>query len=194
MTAVVKTARAADHAKPLEDESRLVHEAQAGDAESFARLYDAYMERVYRFIYFRVSDDQTAEDITSQVFLRAWEHLSRYRLDGSFLAWLYTIARNAVIDHYRTRKPVVSIEEAIPLATDGPTLDDQAELHFEAETVRFAMQVLTEEQQQVISLKFIAGFSTEEIARKMGKRAGAIRALQMRALHALAKELETERS
>src|SRR3990172_3766788 len=105
MTPVNSDGRAA-RVRPLADEKHFVHQAKSGDADAFARLYDAYVERVYRYIFFRVADDQTAEDLTSLVFLRVWEHLSRYRLDGSFLAWLYTIARNAVIDHYRTRKEV----------------------------------------------------------------------------------------
>ncbi len=179
-------------AKSLIDEKELVHQAKAGDAEAFARLYDAYVSRVYRYIYYRVSDDLTAEDLTSQVFLRSWEHLARYRQDGSFLAWLYTIARNAVIDHYRTRKEVVSLDDELPIASDGPTMDEHVELQFETHSMRRAMQQLTVDQQQVITLKFIAGYSTEEIAHRMGKRTGAVRALQMRALQALAKEIKIE--
>jgi len=101
--------------QPLPQERQLVSEAKAGDSKAFGILYDAYVERIYRFVFFRVADEQTAEDITAQVFLRAWEKLGRYRIGNSpFLAWLYTIARNAVIDHYRTRKTVVSLEEALP--------------------------------------------------------------------------------
>jgi len=182
--------------RPLEqavdNESSLVRRAKAGNAEAFAELYDAYMERVYRYVYYRVSDRQTAEDITSQVFLRAWEHIRKYRLDGSFLAWLYTIARNAVIDNYRTRKPVVSLDDAVPVASKAAPPDEVAELRVESESVKQAMRNLTDEQHHVLTLKFIGGYSTEEIARQMEKRPGAIRALQMRALQSLAKHLEIE--
>ncbi len=178
--------------KALSEEKELVHKAKAGDQDAFTRLYDAYVSQVYRYIYYRVTDEQTAEDLTSQVFLRSWEHLARYRLDGSFLAWLYTIARNAVIDRYRTRKEVVSLDDGLPLASEGPTLDEQIETQFENRKLRNAMQELTVDQQEVVTLKFIAGYSTDEIARKMGKRAGAVRALQMRALQALARELKIE--
>ena len=191
MDVIRKSARISPQKKPV-NEKDLVHRAKAGDPEAFTALYDAYMSQVYRYVFFRVADDQTAEDITSQVFLRAWEHLKRYRQDGSFLAWLYTIARNAVIDHYRTRKEVVPLNDALPLPVEGPTLQERVELKVETEHVRRAMLRLTSVQKEVLSLKFIAGFSTEEIARHLGKREGAVRALQMRALRALAKELKLE--
>lgn len=190
----MKASEAAHSDPPLLEEARLVREAQSGDADSFARLYDAYFERVYRYIYFRVSDDQTAEDITSQVFLKAWENLSRYRPSGHFLAWLYTIARNQVIDHYRTRKETVPLDEVGNLSAGSQAVDEQVQLRFELQAMRDALQFLTEDQQQVLILKFIAGLDTHEIAKQMKKGEGAIRALQMRALQALAKYLETEKS
>jgi RNA polymerase sigma-70 factor (ECF subfamily) len=178
----------------LPEEAELVRLAKSGDSDAFARLYDGYIERIYRYIFFRVADEETAEDLTSQVFYKAWEHLPRYKPSGApFLAWLYTIARNAVIDHYRTRKETVALEEAIPLADDGPDPEDQVEFHFESQALRVALHSLTSDQEQVLVLKFIAGMTTEEISRQLGKRAGAIRALQMRALQALARKLEEEK-
>jgi RNA polymerase sigma-70 factor (ECF subfamily) len=176
------------------DEARLVQLARGGDADAFARLYDACFERVYRYIYFRVSDDQTAEDLTSQVFLKAWEHLDRYKPGSSpFLAWLYTIARNQVIDHYRTRKESVSLDDVVSLPANGRAVDEQVEMRFELKSMRDALKYLTEEQQEVLVLRFIADLTTEEIARMMGKQAGAIRALQMRGLHTLSKYLDKEK-
>lgn len=180
---------------PLPDEKRLVRQAMSGDSEAFAQLYDAYVERVYRYVYFRVSDDSLAEDLTSQVFLKAWEHLGGYKPGSSpFLAWLYTIARNQVIDHYRTRKESVPLEKAIALPSDGQSVGEQVEMRFELQALRDALQFLTEEQQQVLVLRFIAGMETREIAQMMKKAEGAVRALQMRALQALAKYLESERT
>lgn len=167
--------------------------AQDGDSEAFAQLYDECVERIYRYIYFRVTDEQTAEDLTSQVFYKAWENLDRCKSTGApFIAWLYTIARNAVIDHYRTRKNTVALEEAVTLASDSPDPEDQIELQFETESLRLALDELTPEQRQVVVLKFISGMSTEEIAKHLGKRAGAVRALQMRALQALAGLMQEE--
>jgi RNA polymerase sigma-70 factor (ECF subfamily) len=166
----------------------------SGDSEAFAQLYDAYVERVYRYIYFRVSNDSLAEDLTSQVFLKAWEHLGTYQPGSSpFLAWLYTIARNQVIDHYRTQKESVPLEQAMAIPSEGRTVSEQVEIRFELQAMRDALQFLTEEQQQVLILKFIAGMETREIAQMMKKAEGAVRALQMRALQTLAKFMEPER-
>lgn len=185
----------ASQPSPLPEEGRLVRQAKSGDSESFAQLYDAYVERVYRYVYFRVSDDAEAEDLTSQVFLKAWEHLNKFQPGSSpFLAWLYTIARNQVIDHYRTHIETVPLEKAAAVASRVNAVDEQVELRFELQAMRDALQFLTEEQKQVLILKFIAGLETREIARLMKKAEGAIRALQMRALQALAKYLKPERT
>ena len=176
--------------EPLPDEARLVEQARSGNAEAFGQIYDGCVDRVYRFVYFRVSDEPTAEDLTSQVFLKAWQNLGRYRPTGPILAWLYAIARNTVIDHYRTFKQTVSLDEAAPIAAEDGRLDELVEFQFEMQSLQESMQYLTEEQQEVLILKFIAEFDTDQIARKMGKSEGAIRALQMRALQALAKSNE----
>jgi RNA polymerase sigma-70 factor (ECF subfamily) len=174
-----------------DSQRRLVQLAKNGDANAFGLLYDGYIERIYRYIYFRVTDDETAEDLTSQVFSKAWENLDRYKPSGApFIAWLYTIARNAVIDHFRTRKETVALDEVASLSSAGPSPDEVVELHFETEALRDALQSLTDEQQQVVVLKFIAGMTTDEIAKQLGKRPSAIRALQMRGLQALARQME----
>ena len=182
---------AANHI-PLEDERRLVEQAKSGDGEAFSELYEAYFERVYRFIFFRVTDREAAEDLASQVFLKAWENLGRYHPRGPFLAWLYAIARNTVIDNYRTRKQTVSLDEAAPVAAQDEKLDDHIQFEFEIQSLQAAMQQLTQEQQEVITLRFIAEYDTTQIAKHMGKSEGAIRALQMRALQALARVMKND--
>ena len=182
-------------AKPLEpfsNEKRLVEQAKSGDAEAFGKLYDAYVDRVYRYIFFRVSDVPTAEDITSQVFLKAWQNLGRYQPKGPILAWFYAIARNTVIDHYRTYKQTVSLDAAAPLASKDDKLDDWVESKSDMNKVQESLQYLTEEQREVIVLKFIAEFDTGQIAGRMGKSEGAVRALQMRALQTLSKVMKKE--
>jgi RNA polymerase sigma-70 factor (ECF subfamily) len=187
----VNTTLLSQASQPVPNERWLVRQAKSGDSQAFASIYDAYVERVYRYIYFRITDDATAEDLTSQVFLKAWENLHRYESSGTpYLAWLYTIARNLVIDHYRTQKNTVSIDDAIHLAAQGPSLDDEVQGRFEIQEMRDALQFLTDEQQQVLILRFISGLSTEHVAEIMNKRQGAIRALQMRALQNLSKRLE----
>jgi len=177
---------------PLTNERQLVLQAQAGNSEAFGQLYDAYMERIYRFVYFRVEDQQTAEDITSQVFLKAWSNLDRFQFSRTpYLAWLYTIAHNAVIDHYRTRKVTTALDDVQLSQPDhSEAVENDIDLTVEMRSVKSALQTLTDDQQRVLTLKFIEGMSNNEIARHLGKREGAIRALQMRGLQALAKQLE----
>ena len=176
---------------PLADERQLVLQAQDGDAEAFGRIYDGYVERIYRFVFFRVDDQQTAEDITSQVFLKAWSNLDRFEFTRTpYIAWLYTIAHNTVIDHYRTRKVTTALEDVqLSQPDDAEAVENQIDLTVEMKTIKAAMQSLTDDQQQVLHLRFIEGMSNTEIARQLGKREGAIRALQMRGLQALAKQL-----
>jgi RNA polymerase sigma-70 factor (ECF subfamily) len=185
----VRDSVSSTHSKnPLPDERRLVQEAKAGNPEAFAQLYDAYVDRIYRYIYFRVSDDSLTEDLTSQVFLKAWEYLDRYQAGSSpYLAWLYTIARNLVIDHYRTKRETVNLDEIVHITGNEPTPDEEVQNRFEIEEMHDALQFLTDEQQQVLILRFISGLSTENVAEIMEKREGAIRALQMRALQTLSK-------
>ena len=169
-----------------------MRKSQAGDPDAFARLYDLTLDRVYRYVYFRVTDVHNAEDITSQVFLKAWENINQYRLGSSpFIAWLYRIARNMVIDQYRTTHDTSELDDEMP-DVSGPAGDLGAnfEQKVEADRLRRAMRQLTEEQQQVLSMKFFDGMSTQEIAKQMDRQQGAVRALQMRALQALAKALE----
>ncbi len=164
----------------------LVQKAQRGSKEAFGKLYELYVEKIYRYIFFRVNQDKhTAEDITEVVFIRAWEKLHMFR-KGSFQAWLYTIARNAVIDHYRSDKPTAMLHENIAEETDH---EEKVFLSIEVEKVMKSMQKLTEEQQEIITLKFINDMSNKEIAKILKKKEDAIRALQYRALQALREEL-----
>lgn len=191
MVNTVKFREASPANLPIPEEGHLVHQAQSGDPEAFAQLYDAYLQRVYRYVFFRVSDEQTAEDLCSMVFLKAWESLERYQMNGSpFVAWLYTIAHNLVIDHYRGRKDSVGLDDIVPLASADEPLDDQVAITFDLQTMRDVLQILNEEQQQVLTLRFLAELSTEHIAKIMGKREGAVRALQMRALQMMAKHMQ----
>ena len=191
----VRNTRATHADSPLSEEACLVDQAKAGDAEAFAKLYDAYVERVSRYIYFRISDDSDMEDLVSQVFLKAWENLDRYKMGSSpFIAWLYTIARNLVIDHYRTKKDTLSLEEALILPSDLDAPDEQAQMHFDLEAMRDGLQALSKDQQQVLVLKYIIGLPNENIAKVMNKQEGTIRGLQMRGLQTLAKYMrEKER-
>lgn len=185
---MIDSAGAAQLPESASQESELIRQATSGDANAFARLYDAYVDEVYRFVLHRVGNKQTAEDLTSQVFLKAWDNLGRYTMRGlPFGAWLFRIARNTVIDHYRTYKDVLPLEaEAMTKPDPKANVAKEVERRLEREWLQTVLQHLTEDQREVLTLKFINGLKTGEVAKIMGKRQGAIRALQMRALQALA--------
>jgi len=174
---------------PATDELELISLSQQGDTEAFARLYACYVERITRYVYFRVTDHQLAEDITSRIFIKMLEKLKTYQAGQSpVIAWLYRMAHNAVIDHYRLKRTFISLEDVNQAEVrheDG--IDEKLDLQVKSQQLRAALQVLTEEQQRVLILRFIDGLSTREIARQLGKQQGAVRGLQMRALQKLAR-------
>ncbi|MBI4505466.1 MAG: sigma-70 family RNA polymerase sigma factor [Chloroflexi bacterium] len=162
----------------------LVRRAIVGDASAFGALYDRYLERVYRYVYYRVGSVEEAEDLSEEIFLKAWEAIGRYREQGvPFSAWLMRLAHNHVIDHFRTRRVTAPLAETLPARTPDP--EHAAERRLAAQAVLCAMQDLTSEQQQVLILRFIEEFDHSEIAAIMGKNEGAVRALQFRGLSAL---------
>ena len=176
--------------RPIKNEleKELVQRACKGDADAFGQLYELSLDRVYRYIYFRVSDDETAEDLTSKVFLKAWEHLPRYKSGGApFIAWLYTISRNTVIDHYRLNRQNADLDEARDLPADDPLPEAESERRTASQRLREALWQLTREQRDVLTMKTLEGLSTDEIAARLRKSPGAVRAVQMRGLQALAK-------
>ncbi len=164
--------------------------SQKATPESFSEIYALYTNKIYRYIFFRVGDEKTAEDLTSQVFMKAWERIDHYRPgEAQFVTWLYTIAHNTIIDHYRTKKETVALETSVSVPSDGLSPEEESEWHQERELLHQAIQKLTIEQQNVVILKYINGMSTEEIATYLGKKTGTIRALQMRALQSLCRQM-----
>jgi RNA polymerase sigma-70 factor (ECF subfamily) len=169
----------------LEEES-LVRRAQAKDAEAFVWLYEAYFDKVYRYVAVRIGNALEAEDITQDVFLKALNSISSYRWQGvPFLAWLYRIARNKLIDRYRKKPAVPDIPlDGIHLTEEGDPVE-MAEIRTEIERVMRAAKKLTEAQQEVIALRFIADLSIADVAQAMSRSQGAVKALQHSALEAL---------
>ncbi|HEY7625339.1 MAG TPA: sigma-70 family RNA polymerase sigma factor [Candidatus Limnocylindria bacterium] len=170
------------------DEDRsLALRAGKGDAAAFGVLYDRYVEAVYRYVYYRVRNDADAEDLVSDVFTRALRAIPRYEPRVAFLAWLYRIARNAVIDRARRARTQISFEDALAHpGVDQIVEPEQTILALsDKESVRAALEKLTPLQQEVIVLRFVEGFSTQEIADLVGKREGTVRGIQFRALEAL---------
>ncbi|MFW6691516.1 ECF subfamily RNA polymerase sigma factor, BldN family [Streptomyces sp. MAR4 CNX-425] len=170
----------------------LVERAQAGETEAFGRLYDQYADTVYRYIYYRVGGRATAEDLTSETFLRALRRIGTFTWQGrDFGAWLVTIARNLVADHFKSsrfRLEVTTGEMLDPSETERSPEDSVLESLSNTallETVR----KLNPQQQECVTLRFLQGLSVAETAQVMGKNEGAIKTLQYRAVRTLARLL-----
>jgi RNA polymerase sigma-70 factor (ECF subfamily) len=172
---------------------RLVEQARRGDSESCGAIFDCYHDPVHRYIASRVRHPVDAEDLTQTVFVKALEALPRYESRGvPFGGWLFRLARNAVIDHVRTRRDHADLDEiAARVGEDGAP--DRLAIHKqEFDEVATALGALTDEQRDVIALRFFAGLSAKEAAAAMGKNEGTIRGLQFRAIAALRRELGIE--
>ncbi|MFG3025854.1 ECF subfamily RNA polymerase sigma factor, BldN family [Streptomyces sp. NPDC048254] len=170
----------------------LVERAQAGESDAFGRLYDQYSDTVYRYIYYRVGGKATAEDLTSETFLRALRRIGTFTWQGrDFGAWLVTIARNLVADHFKSSRFRLEI-------TTGEMLDaNEVERSPEDSVLESlsnaalldAVRRLNPQQQECVTLRFLQGLSVAETARVMGKNEGAIKTLQYRAVRTLARLL-----
>lgn len=176
------------------DQSRLIERAKAYEEEAISELYHLYADTIFRYVYYRINERNVAEDLVSDVFVRMLQGLPSYQDTGApFEAWLYRIAHARVVDYYRRQK----VRQTVPLS-EGVYAGELADPDYlagnrdEAHRVFQTLTQLTEEQQQVISLRFIAGYSGEQIARALGKTEGAVKALQHRALAALRRLLEHE--
>jgi RNA polymerase sigma-70 factor (ECF subfamily) len=172
-----------------EEDARLARRAGNGEAEAFGVLYDRYVDAVYRYVYYRVRNEAEAEDVTSEVFMRALRAIPKYEPRQAFLAWLYRIARNAVIDRSRRQasRKQVSFEDALahPHGDQVVNPDEGLLAGSDASVVRKAMQELTPLQQEVLVLRYVEGLDTKSICRITGKRDGTIRGIEFRALSAL---------
>lgn len=174
------------------DERRLVERARRGDPDAFAQLYRQHVQAIFRYIFHRVNDAHLAEDLTSDVFARALKSIAGYTDQGKpFITWLYRIAHARVVDHYRRsdRRPTESDLDAEPLSVTAD-LDQGILRRQAARALQAALVRLTDEQQQVVILRFIEGYPVETVAQIMGKNANAIKALQHRALRSLAGHLQ----
>lgn len=178
---------------PADGEKELFARAKGCDREALATLYDRYAEKIYAYVLRRVNGERLAEDITASVFIKmldaiedsnAWNH--------SFSSWLYRIAHNAVIDHYRRRekRETLPLDERLVASGDNPVATAEEEITME--TVQDAMEHLTEAQRSVIELKFFEGFTNLEAANVLDKTEGAVKSLQYRALASLRRHLKVE--
>lgn len=162
------------------------------DAGAVAAIYDAFADPIHRYISFRVRDPHEAEDLTDQVFVQMIEALPRYDDRGlPFAAWLYRIARNLIVDRHRraARQAVVALSESLPATGAGADPFAEAARSLDRAALARAMATLTDDQRDVVVLRFIEGWEVDEVAHFLGRRPGAVHALQHRALAALQRAL-----
>jgi RNA polymerase sigma-70 factor (ECF subfamily) len=175
---------------PVPD-SDLVSRAQSGDAEAFGELYRRYVDPIYRYILVRLDDVRTAEDMTEIVFLRSFEAMPNYRERGHpFSAFLYRVARNMLVDHYRVKKANVPLEEADLEANDPMALEDGLIKQHQDQVIRNALGALSFAYQEVIRLRVVMAMPTTSVASWMGRSEGSVRVLLHRALKALRKKVD----
>jgi RNA polymerase sigma-70 factor (ECF subfamily) len=193
-----RAAEHADGASDAADESvdeshvetwQLVRLAQGGDGEAFGKLYDRYVDLVFRFIYYRVNDRALAEDFTSETFLRALRRIGTFSYQGRDIgAWFVTIARNIVLDHMKSARHRLELPTSETLETrEHAESTETAVLEtLQSERLMQAVGQLGDEQRECVMLRFVHGLSVSETAQAMGKNDGAIKALQHRAVRKLA--------
>lgn len=166
-------------------------------SDAFGELYDLYNNRIYRFILFKISNKEEAQDLVSETFLRAWQHINQDKPITNLNAFLYTIARNLIIDHYRKQAKFESVSpEILKFIPETGTVGTTEEIikgidvQGDVKKISGALLKISEQYSEIIVLRFIDGLSTDEIAEIIGCSKGNVRVLQHRALTALRKELK----
>lgn len=175
----------------MDGENKLIESAIKGRPSAFGSLYDYYQPRIYRFVLIKVGRREDAEDLTHQVFLSAWENIKNYRdLGWPFSSWLYRIARNQIIDFYRTSKQETSLENADPEYFLAPaTAQFDLSLKMDMEKVLEAIAKIKPEYQDVVVMRFVEDLPIKEVSLALNKSEGAIKLLQHRAIKELKKLL-----
>ncbi len=173
----------------LED-AELIAQAQDGRVEAFGELYQKYLDPIYRYVRVRVSEDRTAEDLTEVVFLRSFEALDRYKEQGRpFSAYLYQIARNLLVDHYRQQREELPLDSVDRMASNQVEVDEQLIQEERIQMLQQALEDLRPSYQEVIRLRVVLALPTATVAEWMGKSEGATRVLLYRALKELRRRL-----
>jgi len=187
------TATAPTAATPAADLRRLVDFAQRGDREALDALYLLHFDRVYSYLHLSVGNRHDAEDLTTQTFLKMLEAIGRFRWQSApFSAWLFRIAHNLAMDHFRASRRWQP-EEEVP-EPEGATERSAEDAAFESIGRRSMLELienLSPEQKQVLTLKFVFNFSNGEAAAILGKTEGAVKSLQHRALVSLQKHISS---
>lgn len=175
------------------DPKELVEAAKKGDKDAFGEIYRLFLSRIYRFVYYLVYDEALAEDITQDTFIKAWKAMPKFSLEkGTIQAYLFTIARNSVIDNQRKKKDI-SLEGVVANFEGSENLERSYIDGEERSMVREALSSLDGAEKQVVVLRYFEEFSYAEIAHVVGKNEGTIRVKVHRALAKLKEYLESKK-
>jgi RNA polymerase sigma-70 factor (ECF subfamily) len=174
-----------------EQERLLVERAQDGDREAIEQLYLLHFDRIYSYLHMSVGNRHDAEDLTTQTFLKMLESIKRFRWQSApFSAWLFRIAHNLAMDHFRARRRWQPEEEVPePPGSEEPSAELEAMQAIGRQSMLELIEKLSPEQQQVLTLKFVFNFPNADVATILGKTEGAIKSLQHRALASLQKQI-----
>ena len=157
----------------------------------FTQIYDDYVDKIYRFIYFKVNSEEIAQDLCSETFLRGWQSFNKKQKIDNPQAFLYQIARNLVTDHYREKAKTQTVSADYVSITDpGQDLEEQALSRSDLDTVRLALTDLKDNYQEIVVWHYVDDLSIPEISKMLKKSEGAVRVMLHRALKSLKNKVE----
>ena len=177
----------AGYVLPLKNEQELINQVQHGNSAAFGSLYDHYIRSVYEFVYNKTHNKEVAEDVTSSIFFKALRSIQSIDSSKPLGPWLYKVARNTIIDHYRTAHPYQDISDAWDISDDKVNIIDEVDLAFRSHKLKPFLARLSEEQRTVLMLRIWEEKSYKEIAEIIGKTEGNSKVIFSRALDALRK-------
>ena len=189
------TSAAADRPGAPQRVRGLVERAQQGDRDALEELYLIHFDRIYSYLHMSVGNRHDAEDLTTQTFLKMLEAIGRFRFQAApFSAWLFRIAHNLAMDHFRASRRWQPEEEVPePRDSEQASAEEEALRSIGRASMLELIDGLSHEQQQVLTLKFVFNFGNGEVATILDKTEGAIKSLQHRALASLQKQIETKK-
>lgn len=159
--------------------------------KQFSKIYDQYVDKIYRFIFLKVNSQETAEDLTSEVFMRGWNVFRQGEDIKNIQAFLYKVARNLVIDCYREKARIRTVSaESVLIADPQINLEEEVKIGSDLEQVKFALSNINQDYQEVIVWRYLDQLSTSEIAKILDKSEGAVRVMLHRALKELRENME----
>ena len=177
----------------MQNEALLIKHAQKGDEDAFSHLYQCYHQRIYRYIFSRVGDQANTEELTSQTFLAVLEGLPNYRHNGKFSAWIYSIARNKVMDFYRLQKKMGQyVDEQSIAVMVSPKLIEHIVAQERAEALADLISRLPDDRKELLRLRFAVGLTYKEIAKLTGRRTAAVKKSIYRLLDEIRYSLEKD--